>query len=62
MMVRPTEKEADMQNLNELPLDKLRYEFNDQVNSLRKKIYSRIKPKFFKGKPLNGSAFIALSK
>ena len=62
MMVRPTEKESDIQNLNDLPMEKLRSEFNEQVNTLKKKIYSRVKPKVFKGKPLNGVGFIALCK
>lgn len=61
-MVRPTEAEKDMQHLNELPPEKLRTEFLDQVNNLRKKVYGRIKPKIFKGKPMTGSSFLALAR
>lgn len=62
MMIRPTELEKDMQNLQNLEEDKLRPEFAEQIGNLRKKICSKVKPKMFKGKPINGPGFIVLCK
>jgi len=62
MMVRPTEGEKEIQNLQNLDAEKLRPEFNEQVNNLKRKICSKVKPKMFKGKPINGPAFIVLCK
>jgi len=62
MMVRPIIEEKEMQNLHNLDASQLRPEFNEQVSTLKRKIYSKVKPKMFKGKPINGPAFIVLCK
>lgn len=62
MMVRPMEGEKDIQSLHKQKPENLRPEFNEQVNTLRRKIWLKVKPKLFRGKPVNGPAFIVLSK
>lgn len=53
-MVRPLVNEAQLQNLEKLEFDDLRSEFVEQVLYLRKKILTKITPKTFKGKELDG--------
>ena len=48
--------------MHALDASQLRPEFNEQVAILKRKIYSKVKPKMFKGKPINGPAFIVLCK
>ena len=45
VMVRPVEKEEDLQNLQNLPNDKLRKEFLEQSKIFRNKIMKKTKPK-----------------
>ena len=59
-MVRPVENENDLQNLMNLPDNKIRPEFLKQSNMLRNKIYMKIKPKTFNGKILSGQMLIDL--
>ena len=40
----------------------MRQEFNEQIVNLKKKVFTKIKPKIFKGEPVNGSSFLALCK
>ena len=49
MLVRPAENESDIQNLNEIPFDNLRTEFQAGITQLKKKIVNKLKPKMFKG-------------
>lgn len=51
-----------MKTLNKIPLKELRPEFVNQVLLLRKKIFSKIKPKSFKGKLVNGNTFLHMCK
>ena len=61
-MVRPLTNENQLQNLEDLPPEKLRSEFLEQIVSLRKKIFSRVKIKTLNGKPLNGEMYLNLVK
>ena len=61
-LVRPLMGEDQLQNLENVPFEKLRPEFMEQVLNLRKKVLSRVKPKFFKTKYLNGEMFINIIK
>ena len=54
--------EDQLQSLEKMPFDKLRPEFLDQVLSLRKKVLSKVKPKLFKAKYLNGEMFVNVIK
>ena len=62
VMVRPLTNENQLQNLEELPPEKLRPEFLEQIVSLRKKIFSRVKIKTLNGKALNGEMYLNLVK
>jgi len=44
-MVRPTEQEKDLQNLQKMSDDEMRPEFVTQMNYLRNRIFKRVKPK-----------------
>lgn len=44
-MIRPLTKEDQLQNLAEMDLEQLRPEFVEQVQTLRRKVINRIKPK-----------------
>ena len=59
-LVRPVEKEKDLQNLMNLPDTSIRPEFLTQSINLRKNLYSKIKPKKFGGKILSGEMLIEL--
>ncbi len=59
-MVRPVENENDLQNLMNLPDNKIRPEFIKQSTMLKNKIYMKIKPKTFNGKILSGQMLINL--
>ena len=59
-MVRPVENENDLQNLMNLPENKIRPEFIKQSNMLKNKIYMKIKPKTFNNKILSGQMLIDL--
>ena len=59
-MVRPVEKEDDLQNLQNLPDDMLRKEFLIQAQNFRNKVYELALPKTFHKRALNGSMLIEL--
>jgi len=61
-MIRPLTDENQLQNLINVPMEKLRPEFVDQVYALRKKVLNRVKPKKINGKNLNGTMFWNLMK
>ena len=58
--MRPVENEKDLQNLMNLPDNKIRPEFLLQSNNLKNNIFSKIKPKNFGGNILSGEMLIAL--
>ena len=60
VMVRPTEEESDLQNLQNLPDEKLRKEFLEQAKFFRNKVMKKTKPKLFKKKILNGYMLVEL--
>lgn len=49
-MVRPTEKQKDLQRLDEIDNSQLRPEFVNQADNIRKKIYTVAKAKKINGK------------
>ena len=60
VMVRPVEEESDLQNLQNLPDNRLRKEFLEQAKLFRNKVMKKIKPKIFRKKNLNGFLLIQL--
>lgn len=54
VLVRPTEDEVDLQNLENVPNEKLRKEFLDQLDAFKGKIKKRLKEKHVNGKRING--------
>ena len=60
VMVRPVEKESDLQNLQNLPDYQLRKEFVEQAKIFRNKVMKKIKPKTFRKKILSGSMLVEL--
>ena len=60
VMVRPVEKEEDLQNLQNLPDDKLRKEFLEQSKIFRNKVLKKTKPKLFNKMPLSGEMLVGL--
>ena len=60
IMVRPVEKESDLQNLQNLPDYQLRKEFVEQAKIFRNKVMKKIKPKTFRKKALSGSMLVEL--
>ncbi len=60
VMVRPVEKESDLQNMQNLPDSSLRKEFLQQAKLFRTKVIKKTKPKIFMKKTLNGSILIYL--
>ena len=58
IMVRPTHKEKDLQNLDELTDEKIRPDFLQQVLTLRRKLFNNCKPKTFNGIKLNSESYL----
>jgi hypothetical protein len=56
-LVRPLTEEDNLQNLSKMEMSKLRPEFLEQVNVLRKKVLHKVKPKTLNNKTLNGEMF-----
>ena len=61
-LVRPLLEEGNLQKLERTPASKLRKEFIEQVNFLRKTVLNSINPKKLNGQELNGEMFIDLTK
>ena len=59
-LVRPVENEKDLQNLMNLPDDKIRSEFLSQSINLREMLFSKVGPKNFGNKILSGEMLIDL--
>ena len=60
VMVRPVEKEEDLQNLQNLPNEQLRKEFLTQSKIFRNKVMKKTRPKTFNKMPLSGNMLIGL--
>ena len=60
VMVRPIEKENDLQNLQNLPDTQFRREFLEQSKIFRNKVMKKTKPKRFRNKILTGSMLVEL--
>ena len=61
-MVRPLTNEKQLQNLEDLPPEKMRAEFLEQVIQLRKKVLGRVKVKTLNGKALNAEMYLNMIK
>ena len=61
-LVRPLLEEGNLQKLERTPASKLRKEFIEQVNNLRKTVLNSINPKKLNGQELNGEMLIDLIK
>ena len=59
-MVRPVEKESDLQNMQNLPDEMFRKEFLVQANNFRDKVYNIATPKSFHKRALTGNMLIEL--
>ena len=59
-LVRPLLEEGNLQNLEKINSSKLRKEFIEQVNYLRKTVLNSINPKKLNGQELSGEMFINL--
>lgn len=62
LMVRPTERQKDLQRLDQIDNSNLRPEFVSQVESIRSKIFSRVRGKKVSDRVLNGQLLVALCK
>ena len=58
VMVRPTENEQDLQNLQNLPDNKFRKEFLEQSKIFKNKVLKKTKPKRLNGKVLTGAMLV----
>lgn len=61
-MVRPVEREADLQKLNELPEWRIRPKFLEQVSATRNIVLNQVKAKKVNGQYLDGPRFLALTE
>lgn len=61
-LVRPCEKESDLQKINEIPNEELRNEFITQTKNSRLKIIKKVKSKTLNGKFINGEMMVELCK
>nr|CAG4712544.1 unnamed protein product [Naegleria fowleri] len=59
-LLRPIHDERKLQNASKVDVNDIRFEFRQQIEILKEKIFSNIKPKEFSGKMLNGRMFISL--
>ncbi len=59
-MVRPVEKETELQSLQSMPDSDMRQEFVSQINQLRQKIFKRVKPKSLNSKFITGEMLLEL--
>jgi len=60
VLVRPTNDENKLNNLNDIPLESLRAEFQQGVTNIRRKILTNMKPKTIHGKNINGQILAGL--
>lgn len=60
-LIRPVEREKDLQNLQQLDDSMLREEFVHQVNKLRTKIYNKVRPKMLNSRNITGKMLLELA-
>ena len=60
-MVRPVENEKLLQNLQQMPDEELRPEFVEEIQSLRQKIFKKVKPKTLNSKQMTGEMLLELA-
>ena len=61
-MVRPTEEERDLQNVQSIDDGQLRPEFVTQMKTLRGRIFKRVKPKSLNGTNITGDSLLSLAE
>ncbi|CEG43278.1 guanylate-binding n-terminal domain containing protein [Plasmopara halstedii] len=62
-LVRPVHDESKLQQVDALPIEDLRPEFQQQLRDVKQIVYGNsLKPKMLQGKPLNGRMFAGLLK
>ena len=61
-MVRPTEEERDLQNVQKFDDGQLRPEFVTQMKTLRGRIFKRVKPKLLNGTNITGDSLLSLAE
>ncbi|POM62119.1 Guanylate-binding protein [Phytophthora palmivora] len=60
-LVRPVHDETKLQQVDALPIEELRPEFQQQLSDVKQIVYGEsLQPKMLQGKPLNGSMFAGL--
>lgn len=55
-LVRPVMDEKQLMSLSSLPGDALRPEFRAQIDAMRRRLATALRPKTLYGKPLNGAS------
>lgn len=58
--VQPSSDESTLQNLNKLPLESLRKEFQEKVHVFRRELFERIKVKRIMDRPISGSGLATM--
>ena len=59
-IVRPVEDEEQLQQIDEIPIEKMRTEFQEQLSELKALVFSSLNPKMLNGEYLNGSMFASM--
>ncbi|KRX10023.1 P-loop containing nucleoside triphosphate hydrolase [Pseudocohnilembus persalinus] len=59
-MIRPVEKESELQKLDQIPDNYIRQQFLQKVQEIKQKIFSKISPKTLNGIPLNPRMFVTM--
>lgn len=59
-LVRPADKEEDINNLNNIPFENLKSSFQYNFMTLKNKVFKDSAPKKINGKKLNGPALVTL--
>ncbi|RQM17053.1 hypothetical protein DD237_002036 [Peronospora effusa] len=60
-LVRPVHDETKLQQVDAMPIEELRPEFQQQLSDVKRIVYGdSLQPKMLQGKPLNGSMFAGL--
>ncbi|KAK1929134.1 Guanylate-binding protein 4 [Phytophthora citrophthora] len=60
-LVRPVHDETKLQQVDAMPIEELRPEFQEQLSNVKQIVYGdSLQPKMLQGKPLNGSMFAGL--
>ena len=59
-IVRPVDSEEELQQIDTLPISSLRPEFQQQLTSVKKRVFTDLVPKRLEGADLNGSMYANL--